>query len=1033
MKVRSFNHFRWVSRCYLAAFGTIVCMLFAFPAMSQTSEITISGKVTSAGEQLPGVTVTIKDSNRGVVTDADGNFVINAPASAKTLVFSSIGYATQEVPINNQTNINVELAEDITTLSEVVIVAYGNTTLKTSAGALQNINSKELQDIPAAQVTQKLQGKLAGVQINQGTGRPGQGMQVRIRGSASISTSSNPLYVVDGFPITGDISHINPNEIESITVLKDAASTSLYGSRAAFGVVMVTTKTAKQDQTNINVNAYTGIQSVPQRGRPDMMNGTEWAQFRKESFEELGQTVPAAFENPAQYGEGYDWYDAMLRDAQISDVSVSLTTGKDKFSTAVSADYFTQEGVLLKSDYTRFSLRANTIFKVSDHVKAGVNIAPTYGYGNSPNTDGMFFGSGGLINNALLTPPVLAYQNPDGTYPVTVTTPGITAFPTPNWVRSIKDIESKADRGRLLSNAYLEVEPISKLILKSSINLELEHAESNFFQPSTASMGFASVPSALSANMRQTKGSFYSWLSETTASYAKQVDEHNFDVLVGYSAQKLRGNSTTVSGSNFPDDRVRTINAAVVKNNSSSDIQEWSLISYLARINYNFREKYLFNASIRRDGSSRFGTDNKWGNFPAVSAAWIISEESFLSAVQTISFLKLRASYGVTGNNNIGNYTQYATVASSVNTAFGNTTASGVAVTNLGNSNLGWETTNQLDIGLDVGLVKDRIGFTYDFYEKRTTNLLFSLAVPRASGFTNFTGNVGEVKFWGHEFSLNTDNLVGKFKWSSNFNIAFSDNKVLELSGLSDKLYTGIGTARTITKVGERIGQFWGLVQEGVYTNLEDFESSPKHLNSQIGTIKFRDLNNDGFIRYGDEEGDRTIIGNPYPKFIFGLTNNFSYGNFDLAVVISGSYGNDVARLMDEGTANLDGVFNVLKEVKDRWRSESNPGEGKYGKTSGSTADDRAQFHTRFVQDGSHLTVKNITLGYTFSAEKIKIQNARLYGSIQQAFVFTNYDGANPEIGTDFNGNPPNSLQQGLDFSAYPIPRTFTIGLNFNF
>jgi hypothetical protein len=295
-------------------------------------------------------------------------------------------------------------------------------------------------------------------------------------------------------------------------------------------------------------------------------------------------------------------------------------------------------------------------------------------------------------------------------------------------------------------------------------------------------------------------------------------------------------------------------------------------------------------------------------------------------------------------------------------------------------------------------------------------------------------GNVGEIKFWGHEIAINSNNLTGAFKWNTGFNIAFSDNKVLALSGLSDRMYTGVGfPGRTITRVGGRIGQFWGLIQDGVYVDDADFNKSPKNINSQVGTIKFRDMNDDGVIKYGDEEGDRTVIGNPYPKFIYGITNNFMYKNFDLSIVATGSYGNDIARITDQGTANLDGVFNVLKEVKDRWRSPQDPGAGKYGKTTGSTADERDQFHSRFIQDGSYLTIKNITLGYNWPVKKIKaFSSLRLYTSVQQAFVFTKYGGANPEISTDENGNPPNSLAQGFDFSAYPVPRTFTIGINLN-
>jgi len=997
--------------------------------------ITVNGRVTdSKGTAIPGVSVQVKGTTTGAITDANGNYRINVPDNNAVLIFNYIGFLKQELPIGGRQTINVVLIEDTTRLDEVVVVAYGKTTQRSSTGALQTVNQKDLQDIPTSQFTQKLQGKLAGVELSETSGKPGQAMQVRVRGSASISTGAVPLYVVDGAPIVGDISNINPNEIETVTVLKDAASTALYGSRAAFGVVLITTKSAKEGQTNISVNAYSGFQKVPERGRPDMMNGTEWAQFKKEYYEDLGQAIPVPFQDPSQYGEGYDWYDAMLRTGAMSDISVSINTSKDKFSNSFTGGFFEQTGVVLNSDYQRISVRNNAVYKVTDNFRVGLNIAPTYNFGNNALTDGFFGGGGGILANALNTPPVLNYRNADGSLPVTVTTPGITAFNTPNWVRSIQDIKFYGKTNRLLSNAFVEYDVLPGLNLKSSINVDMGQTRTDFFQPSTASLGFASTPSTINARIGQNTFNYASWLSENTATYKKQIKKHGFDVLGGYTVQKYRSDVTNISGSNFPDDRVRTINAALVKDNPTMDIQEWSLISYLARLNYNYDQKYLLSASIRRDGSSRFGTNNKWGNFPAVSAAWIVSEEAFLKNIKALNFLKVRGSYGEVGNNNFGNYTQYATVAGSVNSPFGSTTQSGVAVTNLGNEELGWENTRQVDIGLDAGFLNDRIMFNYNYYTKKTSNLLFNVPVPRESGFTTFPANLGEIEFWGHEFSLNTRNLAGKFKWNTGFNIAFSDNKVLKLSGLTDAIYTGGAIAGTITKIGGRIGQFYGLVQEGVYVDQADYDNSPKSVNSQVGTIKFKDLNGDGIIKLGDTDGDKTIIGNPFPKFTYGITNNFAYQGFDLTIVATGAHGHDIAAISEAGTTNLDGVFNVLKEVKGRWRSPSNPGEGKYGKTTASTENDRGVFHSRFVNKASYLTVKNITLGYTLPVTGWNaVKSLRLFSSVQQAFVFSGYKGGNPEIGTDSDGNQPNALLQGIDYTAYPIPRTVTFGLNVNF
>lgn len=1014
------------------SYCSLLFSLFFFGACISTfAQSVISGRVKSGDSTLVGVSVTVKGTGNTVATDNNGEYKINAPAKA-ILVFSHTGYGAVEMPVNGRSMVNVEMTVNSTGLGEVIVVAYGNTTKRTNTGAIQTLNAKELQDLPVAQITQKLQGKLAGVQINQISGQPGAGIQVRVRGSASISTGSSPLFVVDGFPIAGNISNINPDEIETITVLKDAASTAIYGSRGAFGVVLVTTKSAKAGQANFSVNAYAGVQNTPKKGRPDMMNGQEWAQFKKEYYEDLNQPVPAPLQNPSQYGQGYDWYDAMLRPALINDYSIGLNVNRDKFTSSIVAGYFRQEGVLLNSDYKRITARANNLFKINNALRVGLNIAPTFTINDAPGTEGLFFGSGGLINNALLTPPVLNYKNADGSYPTTVTTAGITAFPTPNWVRSIKDIVNNTKANLLLSNAYLEFEPISHLVFKSSINIDLGQSLYTSFQPSTASRSFASSPSSLSANYFNQNFQYYNWLTENTIGYSKQIKDHAFDILGGYTAQRYRSDQVAISGSNYPDDRIATIAGALVKNNPSSDIQEWSLLSYLSRLNYNYKGKYLLGASFRRDGSSRFGDNNKWGNFYSVSAGWVVSDELFLKNIGWLSFLKVRGSYGSTGNNNIGNYTPYAIVGNA-NTVFGSTTSSGAAVNSLANANLGWEETKQLDLGIDFSMVNNRINFTYDYYNKKSSNILLGFAVPRESGFSGLTANIGKVKFWGHEIGINTVNLTGAFKWNTAFNISFSDNKVLALSGLSDTIFSSSGTAHTITRVGGRIGQFWGLIQDGVYVNKADFDASPKSINSRVGTIKFRDLNKDGQVLLGDAQGDRTVIGNPYPKFVYGITNNFSYKSFDLSIVATGSYGNKLARMMDEGTTNLDGVFNVLKEVKDRWRSEANPGSGKYGTTMYNTADDRAQFHTRYVQDGSYLTIKNITLGYSIPVKRLVfMKSVRAYFSVQQAFVFTHYGGSNPEVSGDINGNAPNSLIQGLDNSSYPLPRTFTFGLNLN-
>ena len=1006
--------------------------------------LTITGKVVDENAApLVGASIVLKGSQKGALTDADGNYSLELTDADKngSLAFSFVGYEEQTIPINGQSVINVTLREG-KSLNEIVVVGYGSQIKKEVTGSVQTVAAKELKDLPVSQITQKLQGRLAGVQINQATGKPGQGMTVRIRGQASILANSDPLYVVDGFPIVGDISNINPDEIENISVLKDAASTSLYGSRAANGVILITTKGAKPNRTEIGLNVYTGWATVPQKGRPSMMNAQEFAQFKKESAEDLGVAVPTAFQNPSQYAStNNDWYGSMLRTAPIKSYNLTFATGTDKFSATVVAGILNQDGVMLNSDFNRYSLRINTLYKPTNQIRMGFNLAPNVTTNNTPSSDGAFYATnisssvpGGLLYNATLTWPILPFQDKDGSLPLTAWIPGISAFPTPNWYRALNEITNKTQSNRLLTNAFLEVEPIAGLKLKSTINVDFGNSALNNFTPSTASTIFAALPPTTNS-LIQRNDKYISWANENTATYTKSIGDHNLEFLAGYTAQKFSSDATQLRFTSFADDRIKTIQSAVNidRTGSTSEAQEWSLLSYLARVNYNYKGKYLLQLSMRRDGSSRFGADNRWGNFPSIGAGWVLSDEDFLKGNKTISFAKLRGSFGIIGNNNIGNYTQYALVNNSASAVFGSTVASGAFVSSLGNAKLGWETTKQMDIGVDLGLFNDRIELAYDFYNKNTTNLLYNVAVTQESGFSNFNDNIGELRFWGHELTVTSRNLVGDFKWTTNLNLSNNQNKVIALAGGVERIYGGFGSYQTITQVGQPIGQFYGLVQQGVYKNKTEFDASPKALASQVGTIKYQDVNGDGKITYGGDNDDRKIIGSPFPTLLFGFVNTFSYKNFDLGIVCSGSLGSSLMVLTEQGQTNLDGVFNVLKNVKDRWRSEANPGNGIYGKTTAATGNERDWESTRFVSSGDYFTIKNITLGYTLPLQSKFFKNVRLYTSIQQAAVFTKYRGSNPETSTAANGTGGSTLNLGMDWTTYPVPRTVSIGANLGF
>jgi TonB-linked SusC/RagA family outer membrane protein len=565
--------------------------------------------------------------------------------------------------------------------------------------------------------------------------------------------------------------------------------------------------------------------------------------------------------------------------------------------------------------------------------------------------------------------------------------------------------------------------------------MQLNYGQTKNWNPSTATMRFASVPPV--TNTLYLAGAWESsWLNENTATYNLAIGKHKLDFLAGYTAQKLKSHTISVNAQNFPDDRINDLDAAVTINATATNpagtdetTNEWSMISYLGRANYSYSGKYNLSAVIRRDGSSRFGENNRWGYFPSFSGSWVLSDEEFFPKNRLISLAKLRASWGLTGNNNIGNYTQYALVSLGQNAIIGNSIVSGARVTNLNNTMLGWEKTGQFNIGFDLGIIKNRIDVGYDYYVKRTTDLLYNFSIPQSSGYASFMGNSGEIKFWGHEISVQSRNLVGKFKWNTNFNITFGDNKVVYLADNVNAIYNGGFGSGHITKVGERVGLFWGMIADGVYDNQTEYDSSPKATQSAVGTIKFKDVNNDGKILNTNTGGDLTVIGDPTPKFMFGMTNTFKYENLDLSITMSGSYGNDINNSFIQGAGNLDGPFNVLKEVKDRWRSPENPGKGKYGTTRYNTGAERDWFSTRFIEDGSYLTIKNITLGYNVNVKRFNyLKSLRVYGSIQQVYTFTKYSGNNPEV-----SNSTSVLTLGDDMTGYPVPRAWSFGVNVGF
>jgi len=1005
---------------------------------AQSTTSTISGQVqlSNATDDLVGTSINVKGLLKGTTTDEKGQFSlsINLPA---TLVISRIGYNTLEINVRNSEPLHITLTSGSGNLDEVVVVSYGTRKARDLTNAVANLNLSATKDVAAAELGQKLQGKIPGLQASQTNGRPGQGIDFRVRGAASLSSGFQPLIVVDGQPLTGNDSRnggmnlINPSDIESISVLKDASAAALYGSRAANGVILITTKHAKLGSTQVSLDVYTGWQSVPQRGRPDLMNAQEFATFMKGFYEDKalyeGYTdgVPKEYANPDQYGTGTDWYDAILRTAPMQNYSVNLSAGTEKVSSSTTLTYFDQDGVLLNTGVKRYSFRSNNEYRPTDRIKIGMNLAPSYQ--QDFNTTGYTDGNRQLLGNTTAASPLIPIYQQDGSFNSRVSSFGMLGLNNP--VQQLEGLSGRQNTFRLLGNLYAEIELLKDLRFKTTINTDLGSQEYDQFFGTMFGIGLdaPALPRPTSSSSATHGSSNYvSWLNENTLNYSLHLNDHTLDLMAGYSAQKWGRNYRSISGSNFAGNGIPWISGAATTGGTNNH-DEWTLASFFGSANYNYKGRYILNATIRQDGSSRFGVNNKYGTFPSVSAGWVLSDEDFFPKSDAFSFLKIRASYGRTGNFNIGNYLQVSNITAT-NYIFGGTLTPGFSTTTLGNPDLTWEVSDQADVGLDLNLINNRITFNYDFYNKITEGMLYPTALPYGSGYGSITLNVGKFKIWGHEFQVSSRNLTGPFEWETDVNLSLNDNKVLELPPNTPFIGGGptySGYNRSV--VGHRIGEFYGYVFDGVYMNQQEFDSQPKSATSVVGSARMKDTDGNNVI----DANDRTLIGNPNPKYIYGITNTFRYKNFDLNIICAGQGGNKIMNVALADVTNLDGVMNVTKDMANRWRSESNPGNGLVPSTRGGSTELYRLANTTWLSDGDFFTIKNIALGYTFKPQAFKyLQSARIYASVQQAFVFTKYKGQNPEASA---GRDDAIGIFGQDLSTYPVPRTFMIGANINF
>ena len=1038
----------------------LLCLIFPFaPAWAQTKQ-TVSGTVVDAKNQpLPGVTVLVKNTTNGTTTGTEGTFNLSVATENPTLVFSYIGYKSQEIAVNGRSQLSVSMEGDEQALKDVVVVGYGTQEKKDLTGAIATVSGKDVAKVPVSGFDQALQGQVSGLQISSSSGSPGGNTNIMIRGVGSVTGGNEPLFVIDGFPVSGSgvgnpLNTINPNDIESIDVLKDASATAIYGSRGSNGVIIVTTKHGKAGKSQINLDVYAGYQEIAKK--IEMMNAQEFAQFTIDgrnngyldnvptgnindpnSVRPTNYRIPTALLNPSSLGVGTDWQDAIFRKARLQSYQVSASGGSDNVRYAVSAGYFDQQGIILNTGLKRYSFRANVDAKASKRLSVGISLLPSYTTQNDLPYSG-HYGSLGVIQAALAQPPNVPVYNADGSYGSTVPSPEAQSVSVQSAVKIANEYKNPSTQFRLLGNTYAEYAILDGLKFRTTFGADLNYANSQIWNPSTLSTSAATGPASALARRLES----INWLNENTLNYQKTFGQHALSFVGGFTAQRETSDVVAVTANNFPDDLVPNINGGIVTgganggtvqgasgNSPAEAYQDYTILSLLARANYVFHDKYLLTATIRRDGSSRFGENNRWGAFPSASVGWRVSDEAFMKSIRVVNDLKLRASYGLTGNNAIGNYRAIGQLGNN-NYIIGDALTPGLVRSSFANANLGWESMRQLDLGLDLSLLDSRISFTADVYDKRNTNMLFNIQVAGVTGLTNAIVNLGEVQNKGLEMALTTRNLVGDFKWTTNANITFNRNKVLAMSTDAEQLFASANgqTANSnVTQKGYPIGMFYGRRQVGIFQSDQEASGYGAQPLARAGDVKWKDVDGNGVIN----DNDREIIGNPMPQYFFGFNNSFSYKGFSLDILTNGMVGFDIYNGMF--ALNNSGVQNNTKYVYDnRWISPSQPGDGRFGRTIRGGRNNNAQYSSQYIFDGSYVRIRTVTLAYSLPAavaQRLGVQGARIFATGANLYTFTKYQGYDPEVSTSGD----NLLAPRSDFGTYPIARSYTAGVSVSF
>jgi TonB-linked SusC/RagA family outer membrane protein len=1028
-------------------------LLYTVNINAQEKSSTIRGIVQgSSNEPLPGVTVMARNSKTnfatGTSTDSSGIFTFSRLPSGGpySFRFSTVGYEEQtltgyNIKENASLSLVVKMVSANKTMDQVVVVGYGTRKRKDLTGAVATVSSRDMKDLAVTRAEQALSGRVAGVQVKFSDGQPGSSPQIRIRGVGSISAGVDPLYVVDGFP-TDNIQTLNPNDIESMDILKDASATAIYGSRGSNGVVIINTKRGAAGKPKVNLDVNYGQQEVTRK--PEFLNAREQATYYYNSIRnrnlDLGNDVsgdPATWkvrvpQTVLDVLSGKNTYDvsaidSVLRRAPLKSVNLSVSGGNESIRYAVSGEAFDQDGIVLNNNFKRYSFRANLDAQLSKKISIKFNLNPSFIRNNNVTAQGTGAGaSTSIIGSATSAQPYYPLHNPDGSYFAYQNIDASTVLFNP--LALALEQRDVSTRTRILGNVSAQYNITNDLRFTVLLGATTNNTKGSSFTPQ--------LPAFLdnAAIGKDSASSQYNWLSEYTLNYNKTFGKHSLSALAGYTVQEDVFESNSLSSNKFPNNLVPYLSAVSnVITTGTATREEWSIVSQLARLNYNFDSRYLITASIRRDGSSRFGANNKYGVFPSAAIAWRVSNEKFFRHLHQVSDLKLRLSYGETGNNNIGNYASFSNV-NYLSYPTGGVAIGGFAPGAIPNPNLTWEKQQQLNAGTDIGFYKGRINLSVDHFISRNRDLLLNVNVPAGTGFSTALQNIGEVKNTGWEFVLSTINVsTTDFRWSTDFNLSTYKNKVTKLGPSGDDIIVG----NNITRIGQPIGMFYGFIVDGIFKNAAELAAGPvynKGLSdaSRVGDIRFKDVsgpkgNPDGII----DNNDLSIIGSPYPDFYYGMTNRMSYKNFNLSFNLAGSHGAMIySNAMTIYRLNRS-RSRTLSTERNFWKSEADPGDGKTPRPVDVPTGGLRLPSTRYMDNGSYLRVNNITFGYTIPAtvvQSLKLSGLRVYASANNAIIITKNRSFNPDV-----SNAGNSLTPGIDLNNYPIPRSLVLGLNVTF